>query len=117
MATTHGDLPVRSNTNKSTDGGYLTEDEAVPDAAPSDTIGALVERLQAWKHCCAYLEGYVKATERMLKDHSKDYGKVLRSISDPLREGHHFDQALGGIAGLFENMRTNTQVWEKVCLD
>lgn len=110
MATAHGILPIRSNTNKSSDGGYLAEDDAVPDASPSSTIGILRERLEAWKHCCADLEGYVKATEKMLKEHSKDYGKVFRSISEPLREGHHFDQALGGIAGLFENMRTNTQV-------
>ncbi len=34
---------------------------------------------------------------------------VTQTISDPLKEGHHFDQSLGGIAGLFENMRANTQ--------
>lgn len=32
-----------------------------------------------------------------------------QTISNPLREGHHFDQSLGGIAGFFENMRANTQ--------
>ncbi len=26
-----------------------------------------------------------------------------------MKEGHHFDQNLGGIAGLFENIRSNTQ--------
>lgn len=26
-----------------------------------------------------------------------------------MKEGHHFDQALGGVAGLFENIRSNTQ--------
>jgi hypothetical protein len=26
-----------------------------------------------------------------------------------LREGHHFDQSLGGLAGFFENLRANTQ--------
>lgn len=30
-------------------------------------------------------------------------------MSHPLKEGHHFDQALGGVAGLFENIRSNTQ--------
>ena len=30
-------------------------------------------------------------------------------MSSPLREGQHFDQALGGIAGFFENIRSNTQ--------
>jgi len=32
-----------------------------------------------------------------------------QTISKPLREGHHFDQGLGGMAGFFENMRANTQ--------
>ncbi len=31
-------------------------------------------------------------------------------MADPLKQGHHFDQKLGGIAGLFENIRSNTQV-------
>lgn len=34
----------------------------------------------------------------------------MQTVSDPLKEGHHFDQSLGGIAGLFENIRSNTQV-------
>jgi hypothetical protein len=38
------------------------------------------------------------------------YTDAQQSIQNPLREGHHFDQALGGVAGLFENMRANTQV-------
>jgi hypothetical protein len=33
-----------------------------------------------------------------------------KTIQNPLREGSHFDQSLGGVAGLFENMRQNTQV-------
>ena len=33
-----------------------------------------------------------------------------QTVSDPLKEGHHFEQSLGGVAGLFENLRTNTQV-------
>ncbi|KAL8797801.1 MAG: hypothetical protein Q9195_000153 [Heterodermia aff. obscurata] len=33
----------------------------------------------------------------------------LQTVSSPLKEGHHFDQSLGGIAGLFENIRSNTQ--------
>lgn len=32
-----------------------------------------------------------------------------KTISKPLREGQHFDQSLGGVAGFFENMRVNTQ--------
>ena len=35
---------------------------------------------------------------------------IAQTISNPLKEGHHFDQQLGGIAGLFENIRSNTQV-------
>lgn len=31
-------------------------------------------------------------------------------MSDPLKEGHHFEQSLGGIAGLFDSIRSNTQV-------
>lgn len=42
--------------------------------------------------------------------HSKEYEKVLKTISHPLKEGAHFDQGLGGVAGFFENMRVNTQV-------
>ncbi len=26
-----------------------------------------------------------------------------------MKEGHHFDQGVGGVAALFENMRVNTQ--------
>ena len=32
-----------------------------------------------------------------------------QTISKPLKEGQHFDQDLGGVAGFFENMRSNTQ--------
>lgn len=40
---------------------------------------------------------------------SKEYEKVLKTVAKPLREGHHFDQNLGGVAGFFENLRQNTQ--------
>jgi hypothetical protein len=73
-------------------------------------VSVLTERLQAWKHACGYLENYISATEKMQKAHSKEYDRVLKTIDKPLQEGHHFDQSLGGIAGLFENMRTNTKV-------
>lgn len=33
-----------------------------------------------------------------------------QTVSHPLKEGHHFEQSLGGVAGLFENIRANTQV-------
>jgi len=34
---------------------------------------------------------------------------LQQTISQPLKEGHHFDQSLGGVAGFFENLRSNTQ--------
>ena len=49
------------------------------------------------------------AVEKLHGKHAKEYEKVLKTISNPLREGHHFDQSLGGVAGFFENMRSNTQ--------
>ncbi|KAI1422454.1 PH domain-containing protein [Xylaria sp. FL1777] len=73
------------------------------------TAGLLTERLQAWKHAVGYLEDYVSAVEKVHRAHSKEYEKVLKTISHPLKEGHHFDQGLGGVAGFFENMRVNTQ--------
>jgi hypothetical protein len=97
-------LPTRTLTNSTSD------DEAVPDTDPSSTTGLLVERLQAWKHMCGYLENYITATEKAQKAHSKEYEKILKTVNDPLKEGHHFAQELGGVAGLFENIRSNTQV-------
>ncbi|RWA11338.1 hypothetical protein EKO27_g3785 [Xylaria grammica] len=89
--------------------GTTFSDEAVPEIDPTTTAGILTERLQAWKHAVGYLEDYVSAVEKVHKSHSKEYEKVLKTISHPLREGHHFDQSLGGVAGFFENMRVNTQ--------
>jgi hypothetical protein len=94
-------MPSRATTG-------LSED-AVPDFDPSTTAGLLAERLQAWKHAVGYLEEYVSATEKIHGRHAKEYEKVLKTISNPLREGHHFDQSLGGLAGFFENVRSNTQ--------
>ncbi|KAI1101754.1 hypothetical protein F4804DRAFT_343749 [Jackrogersella minutella] len=94
-------LPIRKGTTFS--------DEAVPDIDPTTTAGLLAERLQAWKHAVGYLEDYVEAVEKVHKAHSKEYEKVLKTISHPLKEGAHFDQGLGGVAGFLENMRVNTQ--------
>lgn len=41
--------------------------------------------------------------------HVKEYEKVLKTVSHPLKEGHHFEQSLGGVAGMFDNIRSNTQ--------
>lgn len=76
---------------------------------PSSTLGLLEERLQAWKHMCGYLEDYVKAVAKDQSKQSKDSEKILKTLNNPLKEGHHFDQAVGGVAGLFENLRANTQ--------
>jgi len=42
------------------------------------TSGLLLERLQAWKHACGYLENYISATEKIHKAHAKEYEKVLK---------------------------------------
>ncbi|KAI0010406.1 PH domain-containing protein [Xylariaceae sp. FL0662B] len=94
-------MPIRQGTTFS--------DEAVPDIDPTTTAGLLTERLQAWKHAVGYLEDYIGAAEKIHKAHAKEYEKVLKTISHPLKEGAHFDQGLGGVAGFFENMRVNTQ--------
>lgn len=95
-------LPTRSAMN---DGA----DDAIPDEDSSEVTRLFNERLQAYKHACAYLEDYVQATEKMQHAHGKEYEKVLKTVSHPLKEGHHFDQSLGGIAGMFDNIRSNTQ--------
>ncbi|KAJ4150604.1 hypothetical protein LMH87_011346 [Akanthomyces muscarius] len=95
-------LPSRTATG-------LSSGEAVPDLDPTSTAGLLAERLQAWKHAVGYLEDYMSASEKIYGRHAKEYEKVLKTISNPLREGHHFDQSLGGVAGFFENLRANTQ--------
>ncbi|KAL8779618.1 MAG: hypothetical protein Q9194_001361 [Teloschistes cf. exilis] len=105
MATHQQHLPVRATGT----GSALDDDDAIPDVDPTDTCGLLQERLQAYKHACGYLENYIIATEKVQKAHAKEYEKILKTVSDPLKEGHHFDQSLGGIAGLFENIRSNTQ--------
>ena len=42
------------------------------------TSSLLLERLQAYKHACDYLENYVSATEKVEKSHAKEYEKVLK---------------------------------------
>ncbi|KAF3902590.1 hypothetical protein ABW21_db0207904 [Orbilia brochopaga] len=69
----------------------------------------LLERVNAWKHACGFMEEYVEATANLHKHISKHYDAVLKTVSEPLREGHHFSQANGGVASFFENVRANTQ--------
>ncbi|KAF1981986.1 hypothetical protein K402DRAFT_341325 [Aulographum hederae CBS 113979] len=99
---TQSNLPTRTMTNDS-------DDEAIPEEDNSQVTRLFSERLRAWKHACGYLEDYVTSTEKMQHAHGKEYEKVLKSVSKPLKEGEHFDQQLGGIAGLFDNIRSNTQ--------
>ncbi|KAH0275406.1 PH domain-containing protein, partial [Aureobasidium melanogenum] len=100
MASTERTLPTRTMTN---------DDDAIPDEDTSEVTKLFHERLQAWKHACGYLEDYVSATEKMQHAHAKEYEKVLKTVSSPLKEGHHFDQNLGGVAGTFDTIRSNTQ--------
>ncbi|EJT80856.1 PH domain-containing protein [Gaeumannomyces tritici R3-111a-1] len=84
-------------------------DEAVPETDPSGTATLLAERLQSWKHAVGYLEEFMTAVEKVHKAQAREYEKILKTIHKPLKEGHHFDQSLGGVAGFFENMRVNTE--------
>ncbi|QSZ36015.1 hypothetical protein DSL72_007139 [Monilinia vaccinii-corymbosi] len=104
-----GALPVRSFSATSALSDRTDEGEAVPSENPTDTAELLAERLRAWKHAVGYLEDFIGAVEKGHRQQSKEYEKVLKTIANPLREGHHFQQELGGIAGLFEGMRTNVQ--------
>ncbi|TGZ78472.1 hypothetical protein EX30DRAFT_356033 [Ascodesmis nigricans] len=91
--------PTRSST--------LGSDAAIP--PETGEIGVLlIERLRAWKHAVKYLESYVDQMETLHKGLSKDYHKVLKTVDEPLKEGHHFDQTVGGVASFFENLRANT---------
>ena len=93
------------------------------------TARVLLERLEAWKHACGYLENHIMMTAKIQTAQAKEYERVLKvrtepfmwlisidadmvlkTVANPLREGHHFDQELGGVAGLFGNIRANMQV-------
>ncbi|KAH7012872.1 hypothetical protein EDB80DRAFT_638506 [Ilyonectria destructans] len=87
----------------------VSSEDAIPEIDPSTTAGLLAERLQAWKHAVGYLEEFMVDMEKIHGHQAKEYEKVLKTISHPIKEGHHFDQSLGGVAGFFENMRSNTQ--------
>jgi thioredoxin-like negative regulator of GroEL len=101
-------IPTRSATT-TTRSSTLSEEDPIPDEDSSEVTKLFAERLQAWKHAVAYLEDYIEATEKVHKESSKDYHKVLKTVSHPLKEAHHFDQSLGGVAGMFDNIRANTQ--------
>ncbi|KAJ5785084.1 uncharacterized protein N7503_010296 [Penicillium pulvis] len=104
-------LPQRTGTVSSsfTRRTSFSDDEAIPDTDSSETSNLLIERLRAWKHMCGNLEDYVSTTAKLSKSQSKDHEKILKTVSEPLKEAHHFSQSEGGMAGLFNNMRTNAQ--------
>ncbi|KAJ5959555.1 uncharacterized protein N7479_006705 [Penicillium vulpinum] len=113
MSTSPADikLPQRSGTVSSsfTRRTSMSDDEAIPETDSSETTTLLLERLRAWKHMCGYLEDYFNATAKVQKSQSKDYEKILKAVNEPLKEGHHFSSSAGGVSGLFENIRLNTQ--------
>ncbi|KAL4882090.1 hypothetical protein BJY04DRAFT_188004 [Aspergillus karnatakaensis] len=107
-------LPYRSNTLRTVSTGTerrasLSDDEAIPGSDSNETTSLLLERLRAWKHMCGYLEDYVAVTAKVQKGMSKDFEKVLKTVNEPLKEGHHFSQSVGGVSSFFENIRSNTQ--------
>jgi hypothetical protein len=95
----------------------MSDDEAIPQTDSSETTNLLIERLRAWKHMCGNLEDYVNACAKVAKSQSKDHEKILKTVSDPLKEGHHFSSSAGGVTGLFENMRNNSQGMVNMYLD
>ncbi|KAE9976753.1 hypothetical protein EG327_007931 [Venturia inaequalis] len=121
-------LPTRSATT-ATRSSTLSDDDAIPDENTSETTKLFSERLRAWKHACGYLEDYIKATEKMQHAHGKEYEKVLKTVSHPLKEGDHFDQQAGGgianshtetakilkgtILPLFERLHTEVKAKDK----
>ncbi|KAL0261399.1 hypothetical protein SLS55_002829 [Diplodia seriata] len=101
---TESTLPTRSTTTTT-----MGEEGVIGDEDTNEVTKLFQERLQAWKHACGYLEEYITATEKLQLNQAKEYEKVLKTVSNPLREAHHFDQNLGGMAGMFDNIRSNTQ--------
>ncbi|KAI9673002.1 MAG: hypothetical protein M1817_003166 [Caeruleum heppii] len=97
-------LPLRTTSSSS----YASEG-AIPDEDPSETAALLRERLRAWKHACVDLESYVEATQKAQRAQAKEYEKIAKSLSNPLRQSEHFDSGLGGVVGLFECIKSNTQ--------
>lgn len=77
------DLPTRSNTtatNTTIATNATSDDEAVPEGDPSTTTGLLMERVQAWKHMCGYLEGYITAVSKDEKTQAKEQERILKVL-------------------------------------
>ncbi|KAF2396966.1 hypothetical protein EJ06DRAFT_539757 [Trichodelitschia bisporula] len=101
-------IPKRSATN-ATRSSTLSDDDVLSGEDTSEVTRLFSERLQAWKHACGYLEEYLTSLEKLQTEQGKAHEKILKHVSRPLREAHHFDESLGGVAGMFENIRSNTQ--------
>lgn len=66
-------LPDRTLTGNTTD-----DEDAIADYDPQNTSGLLLERLQAWKHMCGYLENYITAVAKNEKAQAHEQEKVLK---------------------------------------
>ena len=99
--------PISPISTTATRSATLDSTHAIP-LESGDVGGLLVERLRAWKHAVGYLEAYFTQTEAVHKTLAKEYQKVLKTVDEPLREGHHFAASVGGVASFFENVRANT---------
>ena len=62
-----------------------------------------------------YIEEYLGHIEKMQEAHYKEYEKALKTVSQPLREGEHFDTNLGGVNEMFDSIRGGTQVRRLAC--
>ncbi|OJK03475.1 hypothetical protein ASPACDRAFT_111269 [Aspergillus aculeatus ATCC 16872] len=85
------------------------DEEPVLGSDSGETIHILLERLMAWKHVCEYLRSYIVATAKAQKSQSREYEMILKSVSSPLKESHHFKPSTDGVAGLFEDIYINTK--------
>ncbi|KAH8645970.1 PH domain-containing protein [Tricladium varicosporioides] len=108
MAAQQSTLPSRSATTAS-QSSTLSDKDATPGEDAGEVAKLFSGRLQAWKHAVGYLEDYVTATEKMQYMHGKEYEKIFKTVTHPLKEGHYFDQSLGGVVGMFNKISSNTQ--------
>ena len=46
----------------------------------------------------------------MQANHHKEYEKAVKTVSQPVKEGEHFDSNLGGVNEMFDTIRSSTQV-------
>jgi len=102
-------LPSRTGTQLTTRSSRSSDDEALAGEDTTEVTRIFNERLTAWRNVVSHLEDYVTATEKLHHGQGKDYEKITKSVSKPLKTPEQFDQNLGGINGFLDNIRTNTQ--------